>query len=265
MRKSLSRNPNMLRTMIGIGMVLILVLAYAVYSNTVDSEYYGYTTTNEQIQLQMLEEVEGEAKWRASTDGALTWINVTVSGASEGSTVRVEASGTEWYHSTLLGVPDAENFNCREWSEISESCTLGNVHEVQLENENLTIRGLVTLELPIDGLGYLQGEDLSSAEADAQSLIETHRKAVTWRVSVFDDDGIVNSEGIDLSVTFNTHELVSVTEFKLDPIQESVYSFATLVGCFSLLLALPLMVYYSAMYNAKRDERIRDETPEPEQ
>ena len=39
MRKSLSRNPNMLRTMIGVGMVLILVLAYAVYSKTVDTEY----------------------------------------------------------------------------------------------------------------------------------------------------------------------------------------------------------------------------------
>ena len=62
MRKSLSRNPNMLRTMIGIGMVLILVLGYAVYSNTVDSEYYGYSTTNEPIILQMAEEVEGEAK-----------------------------------------------------------------------------------------------------------------------------------------------------------------------------------------------------------
>ena len=47
MRKSLSRNPNMMRTMIGIGLVLILVLSYAVYSNTLDSEYYGYTTTND--------------------------------------------------------------------------------------------------------------------------------------------------------------------------------------------------------------------------
>ena len=133
--------------MIGIGMVLILVLAYAVYSNTVDSEYYGYETSNEPIQLQLQEEVEGEAQWRASTDEALTWINVTVSGASEGSTIRVEASGTEWYHSPLLGTPDAENFNCREWSEVSESCTLGNVHEAPLENGNLTIRGIVSLEL----------------------------------------------------------------------------------------------------------------------
>ena len=265
MRKSLSRNPNMLRTMIGIGMVLILVLAYAVYSNTVDSEYYGYTTTNESIQLQMQEEVEGEAKWWASTDGALTWINVTVSGASEDSTIRVEASGTEWYHSPLLGDSDAENFNCREWSEISESCILGRIHEAQLEGTNLTLRGLVTLELPIDGLGYLQSEDSASAEDAAQRIIEAHRDAVTWRVSVFNDDGIVNSQGIDLSVSVVTHELVSVSEFKLDPIQESVYSFATLVGCFSLLLALPLMVYYSAMYKAKKDERIRDETPEAEQ
>ena len=38
MRKSMSRNPNMLRTMIGTGLVLVLVLAFAVYSNTVDSE-----------------------------------------------------------------------------------------------------------------------------------------------------------------------------------------------------------------------------------
>jgi len=29
------------------------------------------------------------------------------------------------------------------------------------------------------------------------------------------------------------------------------------------LLALPLMVYYSAMYKAKRDEQIRIEAPEP--
>ena len=86
-----------------------------------------------------------------------------------------------------------------------------------------------------------------------------------WSVSVLDNDGVVSSQGIDLTVEIVTHEIVSISEFKLDPIQESVYSFATLVGCFSLLLILPLMVYYSAMYKAKRDERIRNETPEPEQ
>ncbi len=265
MRKSLSRNPNMLRTMVGIGLVLILVLAYAVYSNTVDSEYYGYTTTNEPIQLQMQEDVEDEAKWHATSEGALTWINVSISGASEDTTVRVEASGTEWYYSPLLGTPDAENFICGEWNEFSESCSLGSVHEAQFESGNLTVRGLVTLKLPIDGLGYLQSEDAASAEADALSLIAGQRDTVIWRVSVLDADGIVSSQGINLTVEVVTHEIVSISEFKLDPIQESVYSFATLIGCFSLLLVLPLMVYYSAMYKAKRDERIRSETPEPEQ
>ena len=42
----MSQNPNMLRTMIGIGLTLIFVLGYAVYSNTIESEYYGYETTN---------------------------------------------------------------------------------------------------------------------------------------------------------------------------------------------------------------------------
>ena len=63
MRKSLSRNPNMMRTMIGIGLVLILVLSYAVYSNTLDSEYYGYTTTNDEVELEMQETEEGSASW----------------------------------------------------------------------------------------------------------------------------------------------------------------------------------------------------------
>ena len=265
MRKSLSRNPNMLRTMIGIGMVLILVLGYAVYSNTVDSEYYGYSTSNEPIMLQIEEEVEGEAKWQTTSDGALTWINVTVSGISVGNTIRVETTGVEWYYSLLLGAADADNFNCREWSETSESCVLARAHEVQVENDIMTVRGLVTLELPIDGLGYLQSEDLDSAEAEALSLIAKNQDTVSWSVTVLDDGGIVSSQGINLTIEVVTHEIISVSEFKLDPIQESVYSFATLIGCFSLLLALPLMVYYSAMYKAKRDERIRAETPEPEQ
>ena len=50
-KRSLSKNPNMLRTMIGTGMTLILLLSYAVYSNTVDSEYYGYTTTNDSLEM----------------------------------------------------------------------------------------------------------------------------------------------------------------------------------------------------------------------
>ena len=47
MQKSIARNPNMLRTLIGLGLTLIIVLGYAVYSASLDSEYYLYTTSNE--------------------------------------------------------------------------------------------------------------------------------------------------------------------------------------------------------------------------
>ena len=94
-------------------------------------------------------------------------------------------------------------------------------------------------------------------------MIANHNKSVVWTITVFDNDGVVETQDIGASVVVVRHEIVSVAEFKLDPIQESVYSFATLVGCFSLLLALPLMVYYSAMYKAKRDEQIRIEASEP--
>ena len=43
----------MLRTMIGTGMTLIVLLSYAVYSNTVDSEYYEYNTTNEHESMEI--------------------------------------------------------------------------------------------------------------------------------------------------------------------------------------------------------------------
>ena len=263
MRKSLSRNPNMLRTMIGTGLVLVLVLAFAVYSNTVDSEYYGYTTTNEATDMEANEEIDGEASWQATSIGALTWVNVTVSDAPEGSTLQVEASSIEWYHSPLLGAPDADNFNCGEWSEVTETCVLARAHEMEVSDEVVTLRGIVSMELPLEGLGYLQSDDVEGAQEGAQKLIDDHNRNIVWTITVFDDDGVVESDGIELSVVVVSHEIISVTEFKLDPVQESVYSFATLVGCFSLLLILPLMVYYSAMYKAKRDERIRDGAPEP--
>ena len=71
MRKSLSRNPNMLRTMIGLGLVLILVLSYAVYSATVDSEYYRYETSNASTEYQVTIQEENESTWYVATDSAL--------------------------------------------------------------------------------------------------------------------------------------------------------------------------------------------------
>ena len=78
MKKTMSQNPNMLRTMIGIGLTLIFVLGYAVYSNTVESEYYGYNTSNEIESLTLNQDDSGTSEWYVSTNSPITWINVSV-------------------------------------------------------------------------------------------------------------------------------------------------------------------------------------------
>ena len=84
MKKSLSRNPNMLRTMIGLGMTLILLLGYAVYSNTLDSEYYRFETTNEEVVLTTAE-LDDDGKWYVTTTSAISWLNISMENLPEGS------------------------------------------------------------------------------------------------------------------------------------------------------------------------------------
>ena len=265
MRKSMSRNPNMLRTMIGTGLTLVLILSFAVYSNTVNTEYYGYTTTNEEIELDLQENEEGRADWFVTTQSGITWVNLTLEGVQNGMTVRIDASGTEWYYSPLLGTPDADNFNCGEQTtKVSETCEYSTLHESEIESDSHQMRGIVSLNLPIDGLGYLQSENQFSAELAAGELISGENMTVTWRIMILQDDTTIDSAGVEVSFNIVTHDLISVEAFQLDPIQESVYSFATLVGCFSFLLFLPLLVYFSAKRKHAIDEQKRMDAPEPE-
>ena len=145
-RRSLSKNPNMLRTMVGTGLMLILILSYAVYSNTVDSEYYGYETTNsnESLELQ-LEEVE-YADWYATTKSAITWINVSIQNAPVGDlTVIIESQGidSEWYYSPNLGIKDADNYVCNEpqsdYSGLLDTCDYSTTHSIQMSNGSISI------------------------------------------------------------------------------------------------------------------------------
>ena len=251
--------------MIGTGLTLVLILSFAVYSNTVNTEYYGYTTTNEEIELDLQENEEGRADWFVTTQSGITWVNLTLEGVQNGMTVRIDASGTEWYYSPLLGTPDADNFNCGEQTtKVSETCEYSTLHESEIESDSHQMRGIVSLNLPIDGLGYLQSENQFSAELAAGELISGENMTVTWRIMILQDDTTIDSAGVEVSFNIVTHDLISVEAFQLDPIQESVYSFATLVGCFSFLLFLPLLVYFSAKRKHAIDEQKRMDAPEPE-
>jgi len=80
---------------------------------------------------------------------------------------------------------------------------------------------------------------------------------ITWKISIQENDEIISNEGILIESEFSSHELVELKQFQLDPFQETVYSFSALVGCFFLVLVIPLMIYFSARYREKRNETLR--------
>ncbi len=253
----------MIRTMIGTGMTMIIILSYAVYSNTVDSEYYGYSTTNEPLEMDLQEEAEGKASWFYTTRASITWINVSVEGAPEGATLVVEAEGvnSEWYYSPNLGLVGGTNYICNEpdndYTDIMESCSFERSHSMELTEGSGIMRGRVSLDLPIEGLGYLENEDISKAEIESREKIDSQNKTITWRISIENDGQQISSNGVEVSAVVTTHEFVGIEQFKIDPVQETIYSFASLVGCFFLVLVIPMMIYFSAIYKERRDEGIR--------
>jgi len=255
----------MLRTMVGTGLTLIILLSYAVYSNTVDSEYYSYTTTNEKNLMEISQESEGEAQWYYTTYSAITWVNFTVENAAPGSTLTVEAEGTNWSHSPSLGLQD-QSYICNEpdsdYSKYLETCEYSRSHSIVLDNGSGTLRGRVSLDLPIKGKGYLESDDIINAQKEAENLVQSAKKTVTWKIMIEDTGQIASSEGILVESEFTSHELLELEEFKLNPVQETVYSFSALVGCLFLVLVIPLMIFFSARYRENKNEEIRSAVEE---
>ena len=95
------------------------------------------------------------------------------------------------------------------------------------------------------------------AEEEAREIVENAKKTITWNIKIEDRGEVLSDENLTINVTIVKHDLVSVEEFKLNPIQESIYSLATLIGCFFLLLFVPLTVYFSALYKSKNDDKLR--------
>ena len=253
----------MLRTMIGLGLVLILVLSYAVFSATVDSEYYRYETTNESVEYALEQESENESSWFVSTSSSPTWVNLTVVNAPNDAELVITSTSSTWFHSPLLGEDGDSAFNCKEFDEISDSCEEGYEHSMMIDTEEVVMRGRASLELPINGVGYVRADDAGLAETDALNLLSDEKVTTTWLISIYVDDELVSPEGIELSFSLTEHQLVSISEFQIDPVQETLYGIATLVGCFFLLIAVPMMVYFAGIAKARLDEENRLEDPAP--
>jgi len=265
----MSKNPNMLRTMVGTGLMLILILSYAVYSNTVDSEYYGYETTNYGESLELELENENLSDWYATTKSAITWINVSIENAPyEELSVVINSQGvkSEWYYSPNLGIKGVDNFVCNEpesdYSGLLDTCDYSSTHTILMNNGSVIIKGRVSLDLPIQGKGYIESENIENAEELVRSKIREENRTRTWTISIYSNDELISNEGIIINAEITSHDFVSIEQFRLNPIQETAYSFASLAGCFFLVLVIPLMIYYSSIYREKRNEEIRLSTKE---
>ena len=266
MKKSLSRNPNMLRTMIGLGMTLILLLGYAVYSNTLDSEYYRFETTNEEVALTTAE-LDDDGKWYVTTKSAISWLNISMENLPEGSKMIVSSSSIPFYTSESLGADNAGRmFTCKDIDEdfelIVESCDLDFSHESLEANGVIEFKSIVEIELPLGGVGYIEADDYDGAFEKATERLSEAEGITTWSVEVRKSGEIVNlTDAPEIHVV--THELVSVEEFKLDPITETLYGLASLIGCFTMMIVVPMIAYFSSVARQKKEDRIRAENPPP--
>ena len=88
-------------------------------------------------------------------------------------------------------------FNCKEisgdYSEYIEVCDYSTTHEVVIENDVTVMRGIVSITLPVGGLGYLQADDMAEAEGLAVDLIDGEAGVITWRVGIYSDGEAIDS------------------------------------------------------------------------
>lgn len=258
MEKALARNPNLLRTLLGLSMTLILVLGYSVYSASLDSEYYIHESNLEQhtLDLTQISQDNDSLSWSTTSEGSISWVNFTLTGAPQDSILTITSGGKMWWSHPMLGSDFADNFNCIQGNidfELENHCELAFTHSITVDNNgSANLRGLLSDQLPLSGMGTIRATNLTTATSEAEQIIDTANNTVPWLIVITSNSAIDNST-VTLQQTVVTHQLNDVYQFHLNPFIESVWSLTALLSCFVMVLALPLGIYYASI---KREQRI---------
>lgn len=246
MKRALAQNPNLIRTLIGLGLTLIFVLSYAVYGATIDSEYYVYSTSNEEndAELVMLNrsvssDADGEetTQWIWQTEinvSNLSWINTSLENVPDGATLKV-VNMAGWYSHADLGNKDAEIFNC------ASNCRKAESHSSTVENGQASIIGLTNPDPAMRDGGTVRAKDIDEARIMAQELIANEFGEKKWEIRVtipgnHSDEPIPKMEYVN-------EELRDISQFSLDTATELMWSMAAVIGCFIMVL-VPVMTIY---------------------
>ena len=252
MRKALAQNPNLLRTLIGMGLTLIFLLAYAVYGATIVSEMYVYESESEDttVELGAAEKYyDGNLNrtiwtWDANLNGTnLTWVNLSGEMLSKGSTISI-SNGEGLYSHPDLGNPEAEDFSC------SESCSKLDEHTINITDDNSRIVSLTDPNPALRGKGSLYADSIAEAEEDAAKIISTEFEKTSVRITVIESGNRTVSPTI--SLTQVNEELDNIEQFEIDAATEFVWALAAVVGCFAMVLAPSFTIYFAAQARQKR-------------
>ena len=254
MRKALAQNPNLLRTLIGMGLTLIFLLAYAVYGATIDTEVYIYnsTATEESISLEeprKYYDVDSNTTtwtWDATLNPMnLTWVNLTAVSLSADSTLAISNTAGLYSHPDL-GDDDADDFSC------SESCRKKNEHKVNSTGEVTEIIALTNPDPAIRGKGSVYADSLEEAREKSREIMFNEFNSSLVRITVEEDGNRTVSPSINLAQV--NEELTSVERFEVDTATEFLWALAAVIGCFSMVLVPSFTVYFAARAKQKKLE-----------
>ena len=254
MRKALAQNPNLLRTLIGMGLTLIFLLAYAVYGATIDTEVYIYESTSTESQVTI-----GDADrfydsnnnrtiwtWDSDLNGVnLTWINLSGEMLSLGSTISISNAAGIYSHPDL-GNPDADGFSC------SESCSKREEHTVNITGDKSGIIALTDPNPALRGKGSLFADSLNDATEKAADIISTKFKPTAVKITVIEDGNRDVSPTI--SLTQVNEELGEVKQFEIDAATEFIWALAAVIGCFGMILVPSFTIYFAARAKQRKLE-----------
>ncbi len=260
MKKALAQNPNLLRTLIGLSLTLIILLSYAVYGATISPSYYIYETeatdsSFEDIELTKIVQ-NNETTWigTVSADGAnLTWVNMTVTDLASGAVVKMTNEGKLYSH-PFLGVDDAEvvvdgktvDFRC------SEHCVYGESIEVEAESSQVNIQSLTSTDPARRSNGTVFADSLDEAESLARSEVNYTHSPSQIVIQITEPGN--KSVQPQVNVYTVNEAFSSVEIFEIDAATEFLWALAAVVGCFSMVLIPSFTVYFAARAKERKNE-----------
>jgi len=255
MRKALAQNPNLLRTLLGLSLTLILLLAYAVYGATIDTQYWIYETEKEitdtegQDPNRIHVESTNQTIWIWTFDlpaGNLTWINASMDDLAIDGEASISSQAGLWSHGKL-GVADAMEFNC------ADDCRK-NVTHYWIVDGGSTI-SITTLAHPEPGKrdgGTVYADSKSEAIEKSNAIISSEYKPRQVEIRAVEPGDRDVAPSVMLSVT--TEEFSDIEVFSVDAATEFLWALAAVIGCFAMVLLPSFTLYIAAQMKAKKDE-----------